>query len=477
MVQAPATSEIPPRLRDAADRSTAPPPAGRVPVDHDTADLRRWLAERQAANRYVVRRVPFADLDHWNFDLATGNLRHSSGQFFTVEGLTAHTDYGGVTNWSQPIIDQPEIGILGILVRELDGVMHCLMQAKMEPGNINMIQISPTVQATRSNVRRVHQGNAPRYLEHFSAGRRGRVLVDVLQSEQGAWFYGKRNRNMVVEADGDVPEHPDFRWIPLHQLRRLLAYDDLVNMDTRTVLACMPFGDGGPAGGPAGEFTDALRRSFGPAGALHPTSAVLSWFSEQKLHREFAARLIPLDEVESWHRTADRIARDDGRFFSIVGAGVEASNREVRSWTQPLLAPSGVGLVAFIAKPIGGVLHLLAHARVEAGYRDVVEFGPTVQSTPDNYADPSAPRPRYLDHVLSAPLDRIRFDAVQSDEGGRLYHARNRHVIVEVGDDFPVNTPDDHVWLTVSQLTSLMRRSYHVNIQGRSLLACLSGLR
>jgi dTDP-4-dehydro-6-deoxy-alpha-D-glucopyranose 2,3-dehydratase len=49
--------------------------------------------------------------------------------------------------------------------------------------------------------------------------------------------------------------------------------------------------------------------------------------------------------------------------------------------------------------------------------------------------------------------------------------------VVEVGDEFGVDTPDDHVWLTVSQLISLMRRSYHVNIQGRSLLACLYGLR
>ena len=33
-----------------------------------------------------------------------------------------------------------------------------LLQAKVEPGNINKIQISPTVQATRSNYLRIHGG-------------------------------------------------------------------------------------------------------------------------------------------------------------------------------------------------------------------------------------------------------------------------------------------------------------------------------
>jgi len=161
-------------------------------------------------------------------------------RFFSVEGLRVRTDRPWVSEWAQPIIVQPEIGVLGILVKRFDGVPHCLMQAKMEPGNINGLQMSPTVQATRSNYMKVHGGAATKYMEYFRPGSRRRVLFDGLQSEQGSWFLHKRNRNIVVETDDDVPLDEDFCWLTLDQIRRLLRLDHMVNMDSRTVLACVP---------------------------------------------------------------------------------------------------------------------------------------------------------------------------------------------------------------------------------------------
>lgn len=205
-----------------------------------TEDFTAWLAARRRANRFRVERIPFAGLDGWAFDPATGNLGHRSGRFFTVEGLHATGAQGPFREWHQPIISQPEVGILGILVKEFDGVLHLLMQAKMEPGNRNVLQLSPTVQATRSNYTRVHQGASVRYIEYFTDPRRGRVLADALQSEHGSWFLGKRNRNMIVEALDDVPPADDFCWLTLHQVAELLHRDNLVNMDSRTVLAGIP---------------------------------------------------------------------------------------------------------------------------------------------------------------------------------------------------------------------------------------------
>ena len=66
-------------------------------------------------------------------------------------------------NWDQPIIVQKEIGILGILKKN----NKYLLQAKFEPGNINKIQISPTVQATKSNYTQVHGGKKVPFLNYF----------------------------------------------------------------------------------------------------------------------------------------------------------------------------------------------------------------------------------------------------------------------------------------------------------------------
>ncbi|NEE09324.1 NDP-hexose 2,3-dehydratase, partial [Streptomyces sp. SID7499] len=152
-------------------------------------------------------------------------------------------DDGTVTTWRQPIIKQPEVGILGLLVKEFDGVPHFLMQAKMEPGNPNLLQLSPTVQATRSNYTGAHRGAAVRYIDHFVSPEAGSVVADVLQSEHGSWFYRKSNRNMIVETTADVEPHEDFRWLTLGQLAQLLHQDDVVNMDTRTVLSAVPYAD------------------------------------------------------------------------------------------------------------------------------------------------------------------------------------------------------------------------------------------
>lgn len=438
----------------------------------------QWWSERTQSNCFNVTPIPFDELDSWRFDPDTGNLSHSSGKFFTIEGLHVRSDYGPVGEWSQPFINQPEIGILGIIVKTFDGVPHCLMQAKMEPGNVNTLQLSPTVQATRSNYTRVHRGSRTRYLEYFAGPGRGRVLVDVLQSEQGSWFYRKRNRNMVVEVTDDLPLHEDFCWLPLRQVLDLLHVDNLVNMDARTVLSCMPFAPpqagSGSRHAPA-PFRSALARSLHhSAGARHDIGEILSWFTEEKTRHEVSTRLIPANQIAGWNRTAHDIAREDGKHFRVIAVNVEASNREVASWRQPLLAPVARGIIAFLAKPIEGVMHVLVHARVEPGFMDTVELGPTLQLIRENYA--GLPQPRYLDYVLGADTDRIRFDAFLSEEGGRFFDAQNRYLVIEVEDDFQVSCPQDYRWVTVGQLSELLRHGHYLNVQARSLVACMHSL-
>ncbi|PSL52689.1 oxidase EvaA [Saccharothrix carnea] len=420
-----------------------------------------WLDERRSANSYEVSVVGLDELDGWHTDPQTGNVAHASGRFFSVEGIEVHTDHREVASWTQPIIMQPEIGILGILVKEFDGVPHCLMQAKMEPGNINLVQLSPTVQATRSNYTRVHQGNPVPYLEHFLSPRSGRVVFDSLQSEQGSWFLNKRNRNMIIEADGDVTVRDDFCWLSVDQLQQLVHVENLVNMDSRTVLSGMPF----------------LAPGTADEGARHTTEELLSWFTEAKSRYTLDRRVIRLSDVKNWIRSADAVSHESERFFRVVGISTRASNREVGSWSQPMFAPASRGVVAFVAKPFGpdGVLHLLVHARTEPGTGDVVEMSPTVACCPENYDDfPRDLRPRYLDYVLAASAGRVLVDVVHSEEGGRFYHAENRYQVVLADDDFPTEVPEDYTWMTVDQLTGFVRYGNHVNVGARSLLTCLA---
>ncbi|RDG38274.1 NDP-hexose 2,3-dehydratase family protein [Streptomyces corynorhini] len=464
----PPTTAYPAAVRPREDREQA----DRIALSAATArgsllpteEVRAWLAERRRANVFQVERVPFARLDEWRFERGTGNLGHSSGRFFTVEGMHVverdgpHGD-GPRREWRQPVIRQPEVGILGILAKEFDGVLHFLMQAKMEPGTPNLLQLSPTVQATRSNYTRAHRGTDVKLIEPFFRPDRDRVIVDALQSEQGSWFFHKSNRNMVVETRGEIPPLDDFCWLTLGQIAELLHVDDLINMNARTVLSCLPRPDRTP-------------------GALLSDTQLLSWFTGERSRHDVRAERVPLSSVRGWRQGAETIEHEDGRYFRIAAVSVRAGNREVVSWTQPLLEPVGVGIAAFLLREIGGVRHVLVHARAEGGCLDTVELAPTVQCTPGNYAHlPPEERPRFLDAVLGVPASRVRYQAVHSEEGGRFLNARNRYLVVEaVGADAALDPPPGYAWATPAQLGALTRHGHYLNVEARTLLACLNAM-
>lgn len=202
---------------------------------------RRQLVRRFAGEAMRVTSRPLEDLEGWELHTDSGRIRHASGRFFSVGGIEVDMPGAEVPRWAQPVIHQPETGILGILVKRFAGVVHLLMQAKSEPGNRGGFQFSPTVQATRSNFTGVHRGRAVPYIDRFLDAAPDQVVADVRQSEQGTWFVRKHNRNMIVEAADDVEVIDGFVWLTLGQVHRLLAEDNLVNMDARTVLACLPF--------------------------------------------------------------------------------------------------------------------------------------------------------------------------------------------------------------------------------------------
>jgi dTDP-4-dehydro-6-deoxy-alpha-D-glucopyranose 2,3-dehydratase len=442
------------------------------------AEFEKLVGQAQENMRTITETVPLDRLQGWHRDQSTGFITHDSGRFFSIEGLQVERQspaagrHSPPVAWGQPIINQPETGILGFLVKEFDGVLHILMQLKAEPGNRNGLQLSPTVQATRSNYTGIHGGLPVPYLEYFQEP--AHVIADVRQSEQGSRFLRKRNRNMIVEVSDPVPERDGFVWLTLGQLHRLLAVEDLVNMSTRSVLACLPLGDEADAAADE-QFATALARSLTPGGpALHPLVDVLSWITETRTLSELHARTVPLDALTEWALTGGRIRHRGGKHFEVIGVEVEAVGREVGHWWQPMIRAQSTELAALVVTRLRGVLHVLMQLRIEPGLTDTAELAPTVQCTPADCAPlPPEQRPPFLDLVQNARPADIRFDTVLSDEGGRFYHTGSRHLVVETEW---LAEPPGFRWLTPGQLEDLAQHSHYLNMQARSVLACLRSL-
>ncbi len=454
-----------------------------------------WFESRKRAHTFKLNRIPFSELINWHFDSETGNLCHASGKFFSIDGIHVTTNYGNRSTWTQPIINQPEIGILGIITKKINGVMHFLMQAKMEPGNINMIQLAPTLQATRSNFTRVHQGKAPTYLEYFiDPPVRTKKVVDVLQSEQGARFLRKRNRNIIIYIEDDIPVYDDFIWLTLGQIRQVMRQDNIVNMDARTVLSGLNYGTRSLPGAEIAYIINALRESWlqeeksslshfhqdllestlNTDRCLHTIDEIIAWFTEQKFRYELDVRHIPLNEVTNWEHTEYDIHHEEDKYFKVIACSVEAQVREVPSWTQPLVESLEPGIIGMLIKKINGIYHFLIQAKVEPGCVDIVEMAPTVQAITGSYKD--APKefwPPFLEQITSADKDRIRYDTLQSEEGGRFFREENRNIIVEIDQDQELEIPDNYIWMTMNQIKEFIKYNNFVNVQARCLISCL----
>ncbi len=443
---------------------------------NSTEEIKAWIERRNREVEVKVEKIPFADMKMWH-SAADGSIHHDSGRFFSIVGIDVHTDYGANHHWRQPIILQPEVGYLGILTKEMDGVLYCLMQAKIEPGNVNCVQISPTLQATKSNYSRVHSGKSPHYLEYFVKAKPENIILDQLQSEQGARFMRKRNRNIIIKVDEDVPVLEDFRWMTLGQIKELMHYDNMVNMDTRTVLSGLKISDYvTPLDGlrNMSQFGKDMFLSSTTNHAFISTRDHLSWLTSLKARYDLLVNYCPVLDMPEWKKTETEIVRDDEKYFRIIGVNVTISNREVSSWCQPLVEPMQQGLCAFIIKKINGVYHFLMQAKLECGNFDVMELAPTVQCLTGNVYAENTTKPDFAEYVLHAPKEQIIFDTLQSEEGGRFFKEQNRNLIVEADDNFPLEQPERYTWMTLRQIYKFLRFNNYLNIQARSLISALS---
>ena len=454
---------------------------------HSTENVLSWMKKKNSEVFSDISQVPIMDLKDWDF--SNDRISHKSGKFFSIDGIRVKTNYGLVKDWEQPIINQPEIGFLGFIVKKINGVLHFLLQAKIEPGNLNIVQLSPTLQATRSNYMRVHQGSSPKYLEYFTGEKKVEVLIDQLQSEQGARFLQKRNRNIIVEIseDEDLPVYDNFVWLTLRQIKELLRSPNVVNMDTRTVISCIQFGSYKDVDL---RFLIAFRKlldinvdrtsSFlvsvlNEENHLHDLQHIIHWITSLKFKYELQIEKIPLSKMKDWIFDDGVLRHKDHKYFSVIGVNVEIGNREVISWDQPMVQSAQDGLMGFLVKRINGIYHFLVQAKLEAGNFDIVEMAPTVQCLTGNYRKgKNEYEIPYLDLFLNAKQENIWYSTYQSEEGGRFYHEQNLNMIVEVHDDFPVDVHENYCWMTLNQMLSFVTYNNYLNMAARSLISVIN---
>lgn len=102
-------------------------------------------------------------------------------------------------------------------------------------------------------------------------------------------------------------------------------------------------------------------------------------------------------------------------------------------------------------------------------------MAPTVQCLTGNYRrgfnEYTIP---YIEYFVDAKQENIWYSAFQSEEGGRFFKEQNLNIIVEVGDEFPIEVQDNYCWMTLNQMLNFVSYNNYLNIAARSLLSAVS---
>nr|BCN22275.1 putative monosaccharide biosynthesis protein [Vibrio mimicus] len=213
----------------------------------DIEDTISWFHTQKEERALEIEDIPILECRGWSIDPNTGWISHKSKEFFVVQGIRVSksgTREVGQSGWDQPILTQVGYngGILGLIRKYIGGVPYYLVEAKAEPGNPDEVQISPTLQATFSNLNKAHGGTKPKFSEYFEdtdVRKECKILFEQWMSEDGGRLHLKRNKGMLVQVPEyitiEVPE--GFRWVTLYQLKKLIKMNSWVNPHVRGIIS------------------------------------------------------------------------------------------------------------------------------------------------------------------------------------------------------------------------------------------------
>ncbi len=442
----------------------------------DNDFINNWVSEKNNNHKVSITKNALSDSSNWFYDEEKGEIRNTNNSFFQIRGFRHYNDEGELV-LEQPILIQDEIGYLGIICKEIDGVLKFLMQAKIEPGNVNKIQISPTIQATKSNFTQKHGGKRPAYIDYFLNADKHTIIFDQIQSEQSSRFMGKRNRNIMIKVDEDVEVLPSHMWMTLGQIKELMKIDNLVNMDTRTVLSCIPFSlfklNEEERDEVKSMFNDkALFESMFSEPDRNEFVKIYRYTNNYRMLHSGRNEFVPLDKLESWNFTDNGITHKDKYAFKVIFADIEIEGREVTHWTQPLFEAVGMATFGLISADFDGKTKFLVHALPEAGCFDGIELAPSVQLEAGTDETEYNEMTKLFFELLKDEHN-VKNNVILSEEGGRFYCEQNKNIVLKVDKDKIGELPEGYFWVDYSTLNHMIQYNNVLNIQLRNLLSLL----
>ena len=402
-----------------------------------------WLKNQKKINKIKIKKKKINSLKDWVFK--ENIIFHKTNNFFSIKPFLFRKN--NIKKF-QPLIIQKEHGILGIIKQKKKGKDYYLLQSKIEPGNINGIQISPTVQATKSNYLRKHGGKKTLFLNYFlKQQKKLRIVSKIKLSEQGSRFLKKKNWNILLETDKiTIPLKKNYCWLTKENIKYLINKKNMLNMDTISVLS------------------SAIKKNLNEN--IHNSNNTIQGMLDQFDKKiKFTRNIISFDNLKGWKIKKDSISDIKNKYFSIFFIDVIANLREVIKWEQPIISDHFSSLNGFLVSKINNTMHYLLKIIDEPGF-DQSKYTSTIFEK--NFSLNSKKNIKFLSFFNKK---NCLMDLVNSDEGGRFLNNQTRNMINEIKDYKKINLNKDFIWASHNQFINLINQN-KITIEARNLFAC-----
>ena len=396
-------------------------------------DLENFADFVRHQSEFQMKSIKLSDQDAWI--VKDDCLSHKSGGFFSLCGYrNEQKDFEAL------VLFQPQGAFNGMAIHCKDDRVYLLLQARVEPGNSRLVQYGPTIQSTPANYLRLHGGKKTAYLEFFFEYRAGvKVLENSTQLDLGKRYFQKTKLLSYVQLEEMCPCEENMIWAPLEIVAQVIKHDNFLNTDLRSMLGVFDWD---------GLIREPLTNHF----SSNLTLPV-------RRQSRNSGGLVSLKQLSKWKLTNEGIESIANIPTSAKLYEVICTNREVAQWIQPLFLCNGIGLVLLYQRLKNGKREFLLKKGKEFGVSGSNVYLPSEVVYPGE------------DEKVSLPEGEVLVDLIQSEEGGRFLKNENRYQLIQVEEE--VDLGNDHIWVSIPELKTLVSTSNRVSIQLRCIASLL----
>ena len=406
-------------------------------------ELNKWINNQKIKNKMSISKINIMDILNWKID--SKKIYNKNKSFFSIIPFKFTDSQKAV--WFQPLIIQKEVGILGILKKRYRSLDYYLLQAKVEPGNINGIQLSPTVQATKSNYLRKHGGKKTNYLDFFIKKKNLNIVSNLKLSEQGSRYLDKSNKNILIDIKNTkIKKIQNFIWVTKKNLNYLLNKKNLLNMDTISVLS------------------SSIKKND-IDNPINKNLIILNNLTKFKKRFTIKKKIISFGDLYNWKISKNKISDIKSKFFSIIFLKIKTNSREVSEWFQPIISDHYISFNGFLVRSINETMHYLLQYTLEPGFT-FPKYTSTVSIK--NYNSKNNNTKINFFNFFKKNNKIINF--INSDEGGRFYKNETHNSICVLNSKENLSLKKNFIWVSHNQVINLINKNL-LSIEARNLFA------